>query len=283
MTTAEHKPEQIIIEPPHGWQAINLRELYHYRDLFYFLVRRDVMVIYKQTILGFAWAVIRPLVSMIIFTIIFGNIARVSSDGVPYVLFSYTALVPWTYFSASFTTSTASLVSNQRMLSKVYFPRLVFPLTPAVAKLVDFVIAFAVLLLLMLVLRQPPTWAALALPYLVFLLFICAAGAGMWLSALAVQYRDVNHAMSFLTQLLMYAAPVVWPVSALTERFGETARLLYGLYPMVGIIEGFRASLLNTTPMPWDLIAVGSLSAFILFISGAYYFKHTEAIFADVA
>ncbi|RMD61715.1 ABC transporter permease [Candidatus Parcubacteria bacterium] len=273
----------IIIEPPRGWQPINLKELREYRDLFYFLVRRDVQVLYKQTVLGFGWAVLRPLLTMVLFTFVFGNVARISSDGVPYAIFSYTALVPWTYFSTALTTSAMSLVANSNMLSKVYFPRLVFPFSPVVAKLVDFLIAFAFLPVLMLWFGITPTWYALFTPALVAIMMLTAAGIGMWLSALGIQYRDVNHATPFLTQLMLYAAPVVWPVSALTSRFGLVARRLYGLYPMAGVIEGFRAAWLGTVPMPWDLIGLGFLSAVVIFVAGAFYFRRMEVAFADVA
>lgn len=283
MNVGKMTPHQIIIEPPKGWQAINWRELWQYKDLFYFLVLRDIKVLYKQTILGFAWAIIRPVFSMVVFTIIFGNIAQVNSDGVPYAVFSYVALVPWTYFAAALTGSTESLIGNSGMLTKVYFPRLVFPMAPVFAKLLDFVISFSIIILMMLWFRIAPTVNVLFLPLLIVLMILTASGIGMWLAALAVQYRDVKHAMSFATQLLMYAAPVVWPVSALTDRFGETARLVYGLYPMAGVIEGFRSALLNTTPMPWDLIGLGTLSAVLIAVSGAFYFRRMEGVFADVA
>jgi lipopolysaccharide transport system permease protein len=272
-----------VIEPPKEWQLINWRELVAYRDLFYFLVQRDVKVLYKQTVLGFAWAVIRPLLSMVIFTFIFGSLAQVDSDGVPYALFNYVALVPWLYFSTSMSDSASSLVGNAGMLTKVYFPRLVFPLTAVFAKLVDFFIALAITGLLMFWFRATPTWDILFLPVLVLLLMLTAAGIGMWLAALAVQYRDIKHALPFLSQILMYAAPVVWPVSLISERFGQTARLLYGLYPLAGVIEGFRSALLGTNPMPWDLLGMGSLSASLIFLTGLFYFKRMEYLFADVA
>jgi lipopolysaccharide transport system permease protein len=281
--TAQGQIPQIVIEPADGWQLMNWRELRQYRDLFYFLVVRDIQVLYKQTVLGFAWAVIRPVFSMIIFTIIFGNLAAVSSDGVPYAIFNYVALVPWLYFSTSFSASALSLVSNSDMLTKVYFPRLTFPMTAVFAKLVDFAISFALLIVLMLWFRVLPGSNIIYLPLLLLLLLLVTAGAGLWLAALAVQYRDVKHALPFLTQVLMYAAPVVWPASLISERYGPTARLLYGLYPMAGVIEGFRSALLNTNPMPWDLVGVGFLSAAVLFVSGAFYFRRMEFLFADLA
>jgi lipopolysaccharide transport system permease protein len=277
--SAQHSIIQTVIQPKQGWQVIDWQELLHYRDLFYFLVLRDIKVIYTQTILGFAWALLQPIFSMIVFSVVFGRLAQVPSDGVPYPLFSYAALVPWTYFSSAMSGSTQSLISNANMLSKVYFPRLVIPMTPVLAKLADFVIAFAIVGLLMVWYRIAPTWNALALPLLIVLMVATAAGIGMWLSALALQYRDVRFAMGFLTQLLMYAAPVVWPVSLVPEQF----RLLYGLYPMVGVIEGFRAALLGTTSMPWDLIVMGSMSALVMLVSGMFYFRRMERIFADVA
>ncbi len=281
--SAQMEAAQIVIEPADGWQLINWRELRQYRDLFYFLVMRDIQVLYKQTVLGFAWAVIRPIFSMFIFTVIFGNLAAVSSDGVPYAIFNYVALVPWLYFSTSFSASALSLVSNTDMLTKVYFPRLAFPMTAVFAKLVDFVISFALVGVLMVWFRVVPGVNVIYLPLLVLLMVLSAAGAGLWLSALAVQYRDVKHALPFLTQVLMYAAPVVWPASLIGERYGQVARLLYGLYPMAGVIEGFRSALLNTNPMPWDLIGMGFLSAVVLFISGAFYFRRMEFLFADLA
>jgi lipopolysaccharide transport system permease protein len=270
---------QTIIEPKQGWQLINWQELREYKDLFYFLVWRDIKVLYKQTILGFAWAIIRPFFSMIVFSIVFGRLAQVPSDGVPYPIFAYTALVPWTYFSTAMASSTQSLISNAGMLSKVYFPRLVIPMTPVLAKLVDFAIAFLLLGILMIWFGIGPTWNALLLPLLIVLMILTASGIGMWLSALAIQYRDVRFAIQFIAQLLMYAAPVVWPASLIPQQY----RLLYGLYPMVGVIEGFRSALLGTTPMPWDLILLGSFSAIVIALSGALYFRRLERIFADVA
>jgi lipopolysaccharide transport system permease protein len=270
---------QTIIKPKSGWRPIDWKELGEYKDLFYFLVWRDIKVLYKQTIFGFSWAIIRPVISMIVFSVIFGELAQVPSDGVPYPIFAYTALLPWTYFSSSMTASTDSLIGNTGMLTKVYFPRLVIPLTPVLAKLVDFVIAFWVLVVMMIWYGIAPTWNVLFLPFLLLLMMLTASGIGMWLSSLAIQYRDVRHATSFMSILLMYAAPVVWPVSLVPDQY----RLWYGLYPMAGVIEGFRASLLGTTPMPWDLILVGTIVASLLAISGAFYFRRMERIFADVA
>ena len=267
-----------IIEPLKGWIPLKLNELWKYRDLFYFLVWRDVKARYAQSILGVGWAVIQPVFSMIVFTIVFGNLAKVSSDGVPYAIFSYAGLVPWTYFSSAFTGASGSLISASGMLTKVYFPRLIIPLAPVLGKLVDFGIALLLLFGLMVWFKIPPTIWALTLPLLILLMMLTAAGLGMWLTALAIQYRDVNYGLGFAVQLLMYAAPVVYPASLIPERF----RLLYGLNPMAGVIEGFRAALLGTRPMPWDLIAVGSITALMIAVSGAFYFRRMERIFADV-
>ena len=267
-----------IIEAPSGWQLIDWRELWRYRDLFYFLVWRDIKTRYAQSILGVGWAVIQPLFTMIVFTIVFGNLAQISSDGVPYAIFSYTALVPWTYFSSALSAATSSLINASGMISKVYFPRLVIPLAPVLGKLVDFAIAMLILFALMLWFGFFPTIWTLTLPLLILLMMLTAAGLGMWLTALAVQYRDINYAMGFVIQLLMYAAPVVYPASNVPAQY----RLLYGLNPMVGVIEGFRSALLATNPMPWDFLLVGTLTALVIAISGALYFRRMERVFADV-
>ena len=268
-----------VIKPPSGWQLIDLRELWDYRDLLYFLVWRDLKVRYAQSVLGIGWAVIHPVFFMIVFTIVFGRLARVSSDGVPYAIFSFTALVPWMYFATSFTESTGSLVQNQSMLTKVYFPRLIMPIAPALSKLVDFLIAFVLLLILMVGFKSSPTLGVLVLPLLVLLMMTTAVGMGMWLSSMAVQFRDVKYGMTFLAQLFMYAAPVVYPASLIPDRY----RLSYGLNPMAGVVEGFRSALLGTNPMPWDLLAMGTVVAIVVAIGGALYFRRTERIFADVA
>ncbi|HMG36658.1 MAG TPA: ABC transporter permease [Blastocatellia bacterium] len=268
-----------VIEPQTGWRLFDWRELREYRDLFYFMVWRDVRVLYKQTALGFAWAVIRPVFSMALFYVVFGRLARVPSDGLPYPVFSYAALIPWTYFSASLSGSTDSLISNSQMLTKVYFPRLIIPMTPVLAKLVDCGIAFLIMGGLMVAYGILPNRNLVFLPLLILLMMTTAIGTGLWLSAMAIQYRDVKHATEFLLQLLMYAAPVVWPVSLIPSSY----RLIYGLYPMAGVIEGFRSALLGRHPMPWDLIAVGSASALTIALSGALYFRRMERVFADVA
>jgi lipopolysaccharide transport system permease protein len=253
-------------------------ELWVYRDLFYFLVWRDVKTRYAQSVLGVGWAVIQPVLSMIVFTIIFGKLARINSDGVPYAIFSFTALVPWTYFSASVMASGTSLITASSMITKVYFPRLTIPLSAILSKLVDFFISLIILFGLMIWYRISPTIWAISIPLLILLMMLTAAGIGTWITALSVQYRDVRFALSFAMQLLMYAAPVVYPASLVPEKF----RLLYALNPMVGVIEGFRSSLLGTNPMPWDLLLVGSLSATVIALMGLTTFRRMERVFADV-
>lgn len=284
--SAARRHDEIVIAPAHGLRPIDWRELLHYKDLLYFLVLRDVKSLYSQTVIGFGWAIIRPLFSMLIFTAVFGSLARVPSDGAPYALFAFVALVPWTYFSTAMTAAANSLVNNSPMLSKVYFPRLIIPLTPVLAGLVDFAVSLLVLLALMTWYHVSPPLAILFSPILVLLMIVTAAAAGLWLSALAVQYRDVKHAVVFVAQLMMYAAPVVWPVSLIDAKFPEWAgllRLLYGIFPMVGVIEGFRASILGTIAMPWDLLGVGTASSIAALFTGALYFRRRERIFADVA
>ncbi len=270
---------EIVIEPRPGWRLVDWSELGAYRDLFFFLVWRSIKIRYAQSAVGVGWAVVQPLFSMLVFTVVFGNLARIDSDGVPYAIFSFSALVPWTYFSNSVTDSTNSLVAHANTISKVYFPRLILPLSSVAAKLVDFTVAMALLGVLMLIFGMAPNPGALVLPVLVLMMMLTAAGLGSWLTALAIQYRDVKHAVTFVTQLLMYAAPVVYPTSLIPEKY----QLLYALNPMVGVIEGFRAGLLGTRPMPWDFIAVGAFTALLLAFSGAVYFQRKEKLFADVA
>lgn len=277
--TAVQTAVQTVIEPRRGRQLLDVQELRRYRDLFAFLVWRDVRVLYAQTILGFAWAVLQPFFSMIVFTVVFGRLAAMPSDGLPYAVFSFAGLVPWTYFSNALTGASSSLLGSAGMISKVYFPRVIIPMTPVVAKLVDFAIALVILLGLMAWYRIWPTWQIVWLPLLVLLMMLTAGGMGMLLAALGIQYRDVRFAMGFLTQLLMYAAPVVWPASLIPPAY----RPFYGLYPMAGVIEGFRAALLGSVPMPWDLIGPGLVSATLLFAVGMLYFRQMERVFSDVA
>ena len=266
-----------IIKPSSGWQIIDFKELKEYRDLFYFLVWRDIKVLYAQTILGFSWAILQPVVQIVIFTIVFGKVARVATDGIPYVLFSTVAIIPWTYMSQAMTQSSQSLVSGQHMLGKVYFPRLIFPLTSVLAKLVDFGISMLIVLAAALYYRVVPTWNVLLFPIFVVLMASIAAGVGMWLSAMAIRFRDVKHAMPFAVRMLMYTAPIVYSASSIPEKW----RFVYSLNPIVAVIEGFRACLLGT-PMPWAYIWPGMITAAVLLITGALYFKRMERVFVDV-
>ena len=270
---------QTVIRPQKGWRLIDLKELREYKDLFYFLVWRDIKIRYAQSVLGVGWAVIQPVFTMIVFTIVFGKLAKIGSDGVPYAIFSFTALVPWTYFSTALTGASGSLVAGAGMLTKVYFPRIIIPMAPVLGKLVDFGIALLLLFGMMIWFKTMPTIWVLTLPLLILLMMLSATGLGMWLTALSIQYRDIKYGMSFAVRLLMYAAPVVYPASLIPDKY----RFFYGLNPMAGVIEGFRSALLGTRPMPWDLIAVGSITALVIAITGAFYFRRMERIFADVA
>jgi len=268
-----------VIEPRSTWRLIDWKEMYEYRDLFRFLVWREIKGRYAQSALGIGWAVIQPLCSMVVFTIIFGNLANVSSDGVPYAVFNLCALVPWTYFSNALIDGVNCLISNANMLSKIYFPRMLMPISTVVARLIDFCIGLIILGGVMAWFRIVPTLGALLLPLLIVLMILTASGLSMWLTALAVQYRDVRHAMNFVVQLLMYAAPVVYPASLIPKKY----QLLYALDPMVGVIEGFRAVLLGTRPIPWEFLAVGAPSALAIAYFGMLYFRSRERLFADVA
>ena len=266
-----------IIQPASGWQPIDFKELRKYRDLFYFMVWREIKVMYAQTILGFSWAILQPLVQIVIFTIVFGKIAKVSTDGIPYFLFSSVAIIPWTYMSQSMTSSSQSLITGQNMLGKVYFPRIIFPMTPILSKMIDFGISIFIIFGVMLYYRVMPTWNLLFFPLFVVLMMGIASGVGMWLSAMAIRFRDVKYAMSFIIPMLMYSAPIVYTASLIPE----TYRIIYSLNPIVAVIEGYRACLLGT-PMPWSYIWPGIITTVILFISGTLYFKRMERVFVDV-
>jgi lipopolysaccharide transport system permease protein len=266
-----------IVEPKSGWQIINFKELKEYRDLFYFLVWREIKVLYAQTILGLSWAILQPLVQIIIFTIVFGKVARLSTDGIPYFLFSSIAIIPWTYMSQAMMQSSQSLIQGQHLLAKVYFPRLLFPLTPVLARLVDFGISILIIIGVTLYYQVIPTWKILILPLFVVLMMAIPMGVGLWLSALAIRFRDVKHAMPFVVRMLMYTAPIVYSASSIPN----TYRIIYSLNPLVGVIEGFRSCLLGT-PIPWLFIWPSILTTLILLFSGALYFKRMEWLFVDV-
>jgi len=258
---------------------MNWAELFRYRDLFGYLVLRDISVLYRQTVLGLAWALITPLSSMIVFSLVFGKMLNVPSDGVPYPAFCLAGLVAWNYFSGALNASTGSLVASTALYTKVYFPRLFVPLVPIASKLVDLAISGVLLFGVLIVFRVPLSWNLVMLPVPVLLMVVAVAGWGIGLSALAVRFRDVRHAMGFATTLLQYAAPVVWPLSKVPEEY----RLIYAIYPMVGVIEGFRASVLGGAQMPWALIGMGGLSSAVSLVAGLAYFRRTERGFADVA
>lgn len=268
----------LIIKPKKGWQLIDFKELREYRDLLYFLVTRDIKVRYKQTVLGGLWAIIQPFFSMIVFTLFFGMLAKVPSDGVPYPIFNFSAMVAWTYFAGAITGAGESLIGSTNLISKVYFPRLIIPLTPVIAGLLDFSIAFIVLVGMMLYFHIYPTIMVLFLPLLIILMMLTASGVGMFLTALNIKYRDIRYTIPFLVQLWMFASPIVYPVSLVPKKY----HLIYALNPMVGIIEGFRSALLGTVPFPIKMLLISALISVSLFIIGIFYFKQMERYFADI-
>jgi lipopolysaccharide transport system permease protein len=269
----------IHIEASKGWVSLKLRELWAYRELLYFLTWRDVKVRYKQTILGAAWAIIQPFVTMVIFSLFFGKLAKMPSDGIPYPIFSYAALVPWNFFASGLNQASNSLVVSARMIKKIYFPRLTMPIAGVIGGVIDFALAFAVLLGMMLYYRVIPTVNIVWLPLFLLLAVITCLGASFWLSAMNVQFRDVRYAVPFITQVWLFVTPVAYP-STLIE--SPWLRMLYALNPMVGVVEGFRWALLNTRTTPGPIILISALAALVLFISGVFYFRHMEKTFADV-
>ena len=268
----------LSIEPPSGWAALELRELWLYRELLFFLAWRDIKLRYKQTALGAAWAILQPLLTMVIFSVIFGQLAKLPSDGIPYPIFTYAALLPWQLFSFALTNSSNSLINSQNLISKVYFPRLIIPLASTLAGLMDFAIAFLVLLGLMVYYHIMPTMAILYLPLFLILALLSALAVGVWLSALSVEYRDVRYIVPFLTQFWMYATPIAYASSLIPENW----RLLYGLNPMTGVVEGFRWALLGIQTSGGSMILVSAAVVVVMFISGLYYFRRMENNFADV-
>ena len=266
-----------IIKPKSGWQFVDFKELFEYRDLFFFLVWRDIKVLYAQTILGFLWAILQPLIQIVIFTIIFGKVANVATDGIPYVLFSTVAIIPWTYMSQAMTNSSESLIKGSHMLGKVYLPRLTFPLTPVLARLVDFLISIILLVFAMIYYGVYPTWNLLFFPVFCLMMILIPAAVGLWLSSMAIRFRDVKFAMSFAIRMLMYTAPIVYSASSIPEGY----RMLYSLNPLVGVIEGFRACLLGLS-MPWSYIWPGAMTTVVLLFGGVFYFKRMERVIVDV-
>ena len=274
----ESAAQLTIIEPKKGWVPIDLREIWDYRELLYFLTKRDIKVRYKQTILGGLWAVIQPAFTMIVFTLFFGRLAKVPSDGLPYPIFVYAGLLPWTYFANAVSASGNSLVGSANLITKVYFPRLMVPASAALAGLLDFFIALFVLAALMVYYQFLPGAGILLFPFLIVLTFLCAVGVGLWLSALNVQYRDIRYAIPFLIQIWMFLSPVIYPVSLVNDRY----QWLLALNPMGGVIHAYRASLLGHQPIEWSLLALSTVIILALFFGGLYYFRRMERVFADV-
>jgi lipopolysaccharide transport system permease protein len=279
LSAVPSRPPTVIIKPSSRWQSLNLPELWNYREMIYFLAQRDVKVRYKQTVLGVAWALIQPLLGMAIFTVFLGRLAKMPSDGLPYALFAYIGFLPWSYFSNATNNAATSLVVNEKLISKVYFPRLVVPIATILASLVDFAIGFVLLIGMLVFFKTSPSpWAPIAVPLLILLTFIVVLGCGAWLSALDVQYRDVRYAVPFLIQVGLFATPVVYPASLIPSQF----RAYYGLNPMAGVVEGFRWALGSNTNPPIALLCVSAAMALGLFVSGVWYFRHTERTFADI-
>jgi lipopolysaccharide transport system permease protein len=268
----------IVVKPSKGWISLKLKELWEYRELLYFMAWRDIKVRYKQTVLGAAWAIIQPFFTMVVFSIFFGRLAKVPSDGLPYPIFAYAALVPWTFFANGLNQASNSLVGSANLIKKVYFPRLVVPISSVISGVVDFVLAFAVLLGMMLFYGILPTVKILWLPFFILLIFVTALGVGFWLSALNVQFRDVRYTVPFLTQFWLFATPIAYPSSLLSDPW----RTLYGINPMVGVVEGFRWALLGTDTAPGPIIIVSTVVALLLFVGGAFWFRKMEKTFADV-
>jgi lipopolysaccharide transport system permease protein len=271
-------PATVRIEPSKGWVSLKLGELWHYRELLYFLIWRDVKVRYKQTALGAAWAIIQPFMTMVVFSLFFGKLGKMSSDGLPYPLFAFAALVPWTFFAHGLSHSAQSLVTGSNLIKKVYFPRLAIPISSVLSGIVDFMLAFAVLLLMMAYYGVAPTANILFLPLFLLLALITSMGVGLWFSAMNVQFRDVRYVVPFVVQFWLFATPIAYSSRLLSEPW----RTLYGINPMVGVVEGFRWSLLGTDTAPGPIIAVSAAAALALLVSGAFYFRRMERTFADV-
>ena len=268
----------ITIEPSRGWVALKLDEIWDYRELLYFLTWREVKVRYKQTVLGAAWAVIQPLFTMLVFSLFFGRLAKMPSDSIPYPLFCLAGLVPWTFFANGLSQASDSLVASSNLISKVYFPRLIIPLSAVLSGAIDFTISFVLLVGMMAFYHQAPPARCIYLPLFFLLAFVTALGVGLWLSALNVEYRDVRYTIPFLTQFWMFATPIAYPSSLLSEPW----RAIYGLNPMAGVVEGFRWALIGANTAPGPMIAASSIAAGILLAGGAFYFRRMERTFADV-
>lgn len=277
--SVENDVPEYIIKPSRGWVSLNLKELWEYRELLYFFVWRDIKVRYKQTVLGAAWAIIVPFMDMVVFSLFFGYLAKMPSDGVPYPIWNFTAQVPWRFFANGLTNASNSLVTGANMIKKIYFPRITLPIASVLAGFVDFLLAFAVLILMLIYFRYPPTTAVLWLPYYLLLAFMTSLGAGLWLGAMNVQFRDVRYATPFLARIWYFVTPIVYP----TNLVPEALRPLYFINPMATVVDGFRWALLGTDTDPGSMAVISTVTAVILLLTGAYYFRRTERTFADVA
>jgi lipopolysaccharide transport system permease protein len=274
----KNSDEVLVIQPTRGWRHINLREIWRYRELLYFFTWRDIKVRYKQTVIGVLWAVIQPFLTMVVFSVFFGRLAKIPSEGIPYPIFVYTGLLPWTYFSQSLSRSSESVVGSANLIRKVYFPRLVTPVSASLSALVDFFISFAILLALMVYYKFLPTTGVFLFPVLVLLTFLCSTGIGFWLASLNVMYRDIRYAVPFVVNLGMFLTPVIYPVSIIPERYSW---ILY-LNPMAGIIESFRATILGYKSIPVFGLIFSVGITLLCFVSGVFYFRRMEKTFADV-
>lgn len=277
--TPAAEPPVTIIKPTLGWARLRLGELWEFRELVFFFIWRDVKVRYKQTVLGAGWALIQPLFTMAIFSIIFGRLAGIPSDGLPYPLFALAGLVPWLFFMNGLTHGANSLVENEKLIKKVFFPRLIVPVASVLAGLVDFAIAAGLLLLAMIYYQVAPSIDLVFVPLFILLAVVAAMGVALWLSALNVQYRDVRYVVPFLGQIWMFATPIAYPSSLLDESW----QLLYAVNPMVGVVEGFRWALLGAGDAPWEVVSISAAVAVICLVSGAFFFRRVERSFADIA
>lgn len=274
-----HLPELVVIKPVKGWAPLNLKDLWIYRELIYFLTWRDLKVRYKQSVLGVLWAILKPFMNMVVFSIFFGTLAKVPSDGIPYPIFAYVALLPWGFFESALLVSARSMLQSGGMVSKIYFPRIIVPLSSVFANLVDFLIAFVILIGMMIYYQIAPTINVLWLPLFLLLAMVTAIGVGLWFSALLVMYRDINYLLPFITQLWMFISPVVYSSSMVPEKW----QWLYSINPMSGVVYGFRWALLGA-PESISLVSIGisSVIALIVFISGLFFFRRMERVFADM-
>ncbi len=271
-------PSITVIKPSRGWIPLDLKAFWEYRELLYFLTWRDIKIRYKQTLIGAGWAILQPFFTMIVFTIFFGRMAKVPSEGVPYPIFSYAGLLLWTYFSTAVTNSSNSLVGSSNLISKIYFPRLIMPLSSALAGILDYFIALSILIVMMFIYHITPSPLLLLLPVLLLCSFFAASGVGLWLSAINVKYRDVRYAIPFLIQIWLFATPVIYPASMLPEKY----RWILALNPMGGLVEAHRACILGNQPINWQSLAISLGVTVFIFVTGAFYFRRMERFFADI-